>query len=119
MRTAHYSAASPPKTPNLEGIAIPKGGVIEVWIPAANRDPARWDRPEVYDLHRKALPHLGFGIGQHRCLGLNVAQQEMQAGISALIDAFPDMRLDPDANAPFITGGLEQRGVTGLPVLLR
>ena len=103
----------------LEGIKIPKGGVVEVWLSSANRDPARWDRPDSFDLHRKPITHLGFGIGQHRCLGLNVAQQEMQAGISALLDAFPDMRLDPDADAPFITGGLEQRGVSGMPVLLR
>jgi cytochrome P450 len=103
----------------LEGVAIPKDGVVEVWIPAANRDPVRWDRPDIFDLHRKPINHLGFGIGQHRCLGLNVAQAEMQAGISALIDTFPDMRLDPQAAAPFITGGLEQRGVSGLPVLLR
>lgn len=103
----------------LEGVAIPNGGVVEVWIPAANRDPARWDRPELYDLHRKPVTHLGFGIGQHRCLGLNVAQAEMVAGISALIDAFPDLRIDPAAPQPFITGGLEQRGVSGLPVLLR
>jgi hypothetical protein len=39
--------------------------------------------------------------------------------INALLDAFPNIRLDPDAPAPFMTGGLEQQGVSGLPVLLR
>ena len=28
-------------------------------------------------------------------------------------------KFDPDAEAPFMTGGLEQQGVSGLPVLLR
>ncbi len=102
----------------LEGVALPEGSVIEVWLNAANRDPARWDRPEQFDLFRPVQNHLGFGIGQHRCLGLNVAKQEMYAGISALLDAFPNLRLDPDAEVPFITGGLEQRGPSALPVLL-
>ena len=38
--------------------------------------------------------------------------------ITALIEAFPNLRLDPEAPAPFLTGGLEQRGVSGLPVML-
>jgi cytochrome P450 len=50
---------------------------------------------------------------------MNVARVEMSRGINALLDAFPDMRLDPDAEMPFMTGGLEQRGPSALPVLLR
>ena len=102
----------------LCGVDLPEGAVIELWLNAANRDPSRWENPERFDLHRPVQNHLGFGIGQHRCLGLNVARQEMEVGIGALIDAFPGLRLDPDAAVPFITGGLEQRGPSGLPVLL-
>ena len=102
----------------LGGLALPKGSVVELWLNAANRDPARWDSPELFNLRRPVQNHLGFGIGQHRCLGLNVARQEMVVGIGALMDAFPDLRLDPDVVVPFITGGLEQRGVSGLRVLL-
>ncbi len=102
----------------LEGVELPAGAVIELWLNAANRDPSRWERPERFDINRPVQTHLGFGIGQHRCLGLDVAHQEMQAGIGALIDAFPNLRLDPAAPVPFITGGLEQRGVSALRVLL-
>ena len=102
----------------LAGVKLAHGDVVELWLNAANRDPARWDSPELFNLHRPVQNHLGFGIGQHRCLGLNVARQEMVVGIGALMDAFPDLRLDPDVAVPFITGGLEQRGVSGLPVLL-
>ena len=49
---------------------------------------------------------------------MNVAKVEISVGINALLDAFPNMRLDPAAEAPFLTGGLEQRGISGLPVLL-
>jgi cytochrome P450 len=102
----------------LCGLNIPEGAVIELWLNAANRDPSRWQRPEVFDMHRPIRAHLGFGIGQHRCLGLNLARQEMAVGIGALLDAFPNMRLDPDEPAPFITGGLEQRGPSALKVIL-
>jgi cytochrome P450 len=103
----------------LEGVAIPAGSVLEICLGAANRDPARWDDPDAYDLHRKRQHHLGFGIGTHQCLGKNVAHSEIQAAINGLLDAFPDLRLNPDAPPPFITGGLEQRGMSALPVLLR
>lgn len=102
----------------IQGFPVPEGAVIELWLSAANRDPSRWDEPDRFNIFRKPVAHLGFGIGQHRCLGLNVALQEMSAGISALLDAFPNMRLDPDKPVPFITGGLEQRGPSGLPVIL-
>jgi cytochrome P450 len=106
------------KDTELEGVSIPAGSVLEIWLMAGNRDPARWSYPDVYDLHRPSQYHVGFGIGQHRCLGLNVAHNEIQAGISALMDAFPRLRLDSDAPPPVITGGLEQRGMSALPVLL-
>jgi len=62
---------------------------------------------------------VAFGLGTHRCLGMGVARSEMAVGINALVDAFPKMRLDPAAPPPVLTGGLEQRGISGLPVLLR
>lgn len=54
-----------------------------------------------------------------RAIDAIVARVEMEVGINALLDAFPKLRLDPEAPAPFITGGLEQQGPSGLAVLLR
>lgn len=101
------------------GIPMEKGSVIELCLGSANRDPTRWEDPDRYDLHRARRTNMAFGLGTHRCLGMNVARVEIATGINALIDAFPNLRLDPDAPAPFLTGGLEQRGVSGLPVVLR
>jgi cytochrome P450 len=53
------------------------------------------------------------------CLGRDVAHSEINVGLNALLDAFPNLRLDPDAPAPYLTGGLEQRGMSAIPVLLR
>jgi cytochrome P450 len=101
------------------GHPMKQGDVLELCLGAANRDPTRWDRADQYDLHRPAKTNMAFGLGTHRCLGMNVAKVEIGVGIDALLDAFPDMRLDPGQPPPYLTGGLEQRGITGLPVLLR
>ena len=101
------------------GHDIPEGSVLELCLGPANRDPARWDNADAFDIHREKLTNMAFGLGTHRCLGMNVARVEIATGINALLDAFPNLRLDPEAPAPFITGGLEQQGPSGLPVLLR
>jgi cytochrome P450 len=103
----------------LESVFLPEGAVLEICLGAGNRDPNRWEHPDVYDLHRPLKQHIGFGIGTHMCLGRDVARSEITVGLNALIDEFPNMRLDPDAPAPYLTGGLEQRGVSAVPVLLR
>ena len=103
----------------FHGHLIPQGAVLELGLGPANRDPSRWTDPDRFDITREKLTNMAFGLGTHRCLGMNVARVEIVTGINALLDAFPDMRLDPEAPAPFMTGGLEQQGVSGLPVLLR
>jgi cytochrome P450 len=103
----------------LGDLVIPQGAVLDICLGAANRDPERWGNPDVFDLHRPFQQHLGTGIGAHMCLGRFVAQAEMNVTINRLFDHFPNMRFDPAAETPYITGGLEQRGVSALPVLLR
>ena len=103
----------------LGGVEIPAGVVLDICLGAANRDPARWENPDEYDLHRPYQSHLGFSIGPHQCLGMNVAKAEMTVALDAFLDAFPNLRLDPDAPAPQLVGALEGRGMTAVPVLLK
>lgn len=117
--TAPYFYRMVMKDTCFYGIDMPEGSVLELCLGPANRDPARWDNADAFDMHREKLTNMAFGLGTHRCLGMNVARVEIETGINALLDAFPNLRLDPDAPAPFITGGLEQQGPSGLPVLLR
>ncbi len=103
----------------LDGVFVPAGSVLDMCLGAANRDRERWENPDVYDVHRPVQGHLGFAIGPHICLGRDVARSEIIVGLNMLLDAFPNLRLDPDAPSPYLTGGLEQRGVSAVPVLLR
>jgi cytochrome P450 len=97
------------------GTRLPKGSVLHICLGAANRDPARWERPDDYDIARPAKPSLAFGGGPHVCLGMHVARSTMQVGISALLDRLPNLSLDSGADPPrFI--GMYHRGVTAIPV---
>ncbi|NUU26345.1 MAG: cytochrome P450 [Streptomycetaceae bacterium] len=101
---------------DFHGVHLPKGAVLHLCIGAANRDPARWERPDAFDITRRLRPSFAFGGGPHVCLGMHVARAEMRVGINALLDRLPDLRLDPDAAPPrFI--GLYERGATEIPVL--
>ncbi len=117
--TAPYFYRNATCDTELYGHKISEGDIVEIGIGPANRDPSRWDNPDLFNINRPKITNLAFGLGVHRCLGMNVAKVEMMHAINALFDAFPDMRLDPDEPMPEIGGGFEQRGPTAVPVLLR
>ena len=79
----------------FHGVHIPKGAVMHLCLGAANRDPARWDRPDEYDITRPPKPALAFGNGPHVCLGMHVARAEMAVGINALLDRLPEPAARP------------------------
>ena len=101
---------------DLSGVRLPEGSVLHLCLGAANRDPARWDRPDEFDIDRPLKPSLAFGNGPHVCLGMHVARAEMTVGINALLDRLPELRLDPDAEPPRIIG-MYERAATAIPVV--
>ena len=102
----------------VEGVFVPEGMRIHLCLAAANHDPAVFERPGEYDIFRKKEHHMGFGFGPHRCLGMDVARQEMIVAIAGLMDRFPAMRLDPDKPKPEYRG-LDHRGMTAVTVRLK
>jgi len=98
----------------LGGLAIPAGSIVEVSLAAANRDPARWDRSEVFDPDRTPETNLGFGGGPHICLGIHVARAEMLVALNAILDRLPKLRLEAAADVRVM--GLRERSVNALPV---
>jgi cytochrome P450 len=77
----------------LEGQRMKAGDPVFVLLGAANRDPAKFTDADRFDMHRPPLPHLGFGVGFHHCLGLHIVRLEAQVFISVLIDTFPKLRV--------------------------
>jgi cytochrome P450 len=100
----------------IAGCPVPAGSPVTVYNGSANRDTERWADPDRWDIDREPLPHLAFGTGPHQCLGMHLARVELDAGINAVLDRLPDLRLDLDAPAPVIAG-YAFRGPTTLPVV--
>lgn len=100
----------------VAGVEIPAGSHVQVLIGSANRDEARFDRPDEFDIHRDPRQHMSFAFGPHRCLGMHLARMETKVVLEALLDRLPNLRLDPDAMDVRIVGrGF--RSPRSLPVL--
>jgi cytochrome P450 len=88
----------------VAGVPIPEDGFVSVVIASANRDERHYERPDEFDLDRRADDHLSFGFGRHHCLGYHLARLEARVALDAMLDRLPHLRLDPDAPPPAITG---------------
>ncbi|WP_102419365.1 cytochrome P450 [Mycobacterium sp. 4858] len=98
----------------IGGVEVPAGDVMMLLLAAAHRDPAEFERPDVFDPDRKGLRHLGFGRGAHYCLGAPLARLEAGVALSAVTARFPGARLDgePQYKANVTLRGLSRLQVT-------
>ncbi|MBC2665701.1 cytochrome P450 [Novosphingobium flavum] len=69
---------------SVGGAVLPAGSRIIVSYGCANRDPDKWAAPDRFDVRRRAMDHVGFGHGVHRCIGNNLARMEIAALLTAL-----------------------------------
>ena len=100
----------------VDGMAVPAGSVVAVNIGSANHDERYWDNAEAFDLFRPPRQHLAFAWGPHMCLGLHLARMETRVALTQILDRLPNLRFDPEAEAPFITGAVF-RAPNSLPVV--
>ncbi|MGW7050604.1 cytochrome P450 [Streptomyces sp. NPDC054887] len=92
------------------GTVIPRGAEVALLFGSANRDPAAFDRPEVFDPARTDNPHVSLGAGIHYCLGAPLARLELAASFGELLCRAPDMRLagEPRWKPGFVIRGLRE-----------
>jgi cytochrome P450 len=100
----------------IDGMAIPAGSIVAVNLGSANHDERYWDHAEEFDIFRAPRQHIAFAWGPHMCLGLHLARMETRVALTQVLDRLPNLRLDPDAEAPFITGAVF-RAPNSLPVV--
>jgi cytochrome P450 len=100
----------------LAGTALQPGDSVVVAFGAANHDPGKFGCPAVIVPDRKPNPHLGFGVGRHRCVGSFVAKAQMRVACEELLAAFPTITLVDGEPITYSTG-LGQ-GIMTLPMRL-
>ena len=77
----------------LRGYKLKKGDLVANWLASCNRDEDVFADPDRFDLARDPNPHLGFGYGEHFCLGANLARLEIRIAIQELMELIPSIEM--------------------------
>jgi cytochrome P450 len=88
------------------------------WIllsfPAANRDPAQFDRAGEVIIDREVNRHAAFGLGIHRCVGSHLARMELRVALESWLARIPSFTLADPAAVRWSAGQI--RGPRALPL---
>lgn len=98
----------------LEGVTLPADAPVAAVVASANRDPARFDDPDSFDLDRDRRRLATFGFGRHFCSGHAFARAQERIALRALLRRWP--RLELAGDVPF--SGWEFRAPRELRVRL-
>jgi len=91
----------------IGGTKVPANTKVLTHYAAANRDPAMFTDPNVFDPTRPIKKTMSFGLGIHFCLGSELAKLEAQVTLSALRDRCANLTLlnDGERIGPFLFWG--------------
>jgi cytochrome P450 len=96
------------------GVDMKADDWILLSFPAANRDPAQFDRADEIVIDREVNRHAAFGLGIHRCIGSHLARMELRVALDVWLDRVPDFSLADPAAVTWSTGQI--RGPRTLPL---
>jgi cytochrome P450 len=99
----------------INGQTFPAGQRIFCLLQSGNRDEREFERPDTFDIRRKARRHLGLGHGPHHCIGARIARLEGRLLVEELIRAVPEYGFD-EAAAERPASDF-QLGYTSLPLV--
>jgi cytochrome P450 len=97
-------------------VRIPAGSLAIGLTGAINRDPARFDDPDRFDIGRRPNPHSVFGGGPHICLGAALVRMTAQVAFTAFMDRYRHIELACDP--VWWIHRSDQRGLLALPLQL-
>jgi pimeloyl-[acyl-carrier protein] synthase len=80
----------------LGGKKLKKGEIVFQMLNAANRDPAYFSDPDMFDIHRSKNRHIAFGQGVHFCVGAALSRTEAFIALGTAIKRFPNLKLVDD-----------------------
>ena len=74
----------------IRGRKIRAGDKIILWYVSANRDEEVYHDPHRFDVTRAEAPSLGFGIGEHYCLGARLAELQLRVFFGEFLRRYPE-----------------------------
>ena len=77
----------------MRGKKIEEGQAVGLFYPSANRDEDVFEDPFRFKIDRIPNPHIGFGVGEHFCLGSHVARLELQIAYKHLLPRIEEIEL--------------------------
>ncbi len=85
-----YMRRTATRDTEIRGQKIAEGEKVIMYYGAANRDPAVFTDPDLFDVDRpNAKDHIAFGNGPHVCLGNRVANMQLEAAYRQILARFP------------------------------
>ena len=107
------------KDVEMHGVKIPAGSIVNVRFAAGNRDERHFPHADQIDLDRQhSKAHLGFGLGEHFCLGAPLARREMYWAFKTLVNRVESMRFVEGANDFEFNASYFLRGIKELHIEL-
>lgn len=100
------------------GTTIPACDTVMLAMCSANRDPARFDDPDVLDVQRDVKRHVGFGHGPRYCIGAPLARIEIEIALATQLERFPALTLATPYKDLVWRPSFHNRGLLELPVTL-
>lgn len=83
------------------GVHLPAGTIVMLVNAAMNRDPGKFDDPDVFDAERvNARNHVAFGRGPHSCPGAPLARTEAVISLQRLFDRTSEIWIDDEVHGP-------------------
>jgi len=98
------------------GVDLKADDWILLSFPAANRDPAQFDRAAEVVIDRDVNRHAAFGLGIHRCVGSHLARMELRVALEVWLARIPVFTLADPSAVTWSTGQI--RGPRTLPLRL-
>jgi len=99
------------------GVDMKADDWILLSFPAANRDPAQFDRAGEVVIDREVNRHAAFGLGIHRCVGSHLARMELRVALEVWLERIPEFSLDDPSAVTWAAGQI--RGPRTLPLRIR
>ncbi|MEV0167729.1 hypothetical protein B0I32_116267 [Nonomuraea fuscirosea] len=96
------------------GVDMKEDDWVLLSFPAANRDPAQFDRAGEVVIDREVNRHAAFGLGIHRCVGSHLARMELRVALEVWLERVPVFELADPASVTWAAS--QVRGPRALPL---